>query len=348
MKGKALSLILIAALLSVALSGCTETREGNEVYVVKLSPADMRNEMLSGEIDGFIAWEPYNAEVVVRGEGEYLVQSGEIWPNHPCCILAVSDEVAKDEKLLRALVWAHVKATRFINDPGNYEKVIQYAVEFTGKDREVVEEAMKHIKFIEFPDEQEFRNYYERLREGGFLERTVEELGYASEDEFFDDFLMREAYDYVVQKLSEDPSWVPEKPDREINMGHLTADLHELAWYVALKEGYFEKAGIRGDLEKQYANGPMAMEAFKAGEIDVSYLGGAPATLKRINDDIRIHIVAGANNEGSAIVVSKNSGIKSIEDLRGKTIAIPGFGTVQDFILRMALEQHNLEVRLKE
>jgi len=348
MKRRFVPIILAIAMLSVLFSGCVESEKGECVYVAKLSPANMRAEMLSGDVDGFIAWEPYNAEVVVRGEGEYLIQSGEIWPNHPCCILAVSDEVAKDEKLLRALVWAHVKATRFINDPENHEKVIQYAMEFTGKDGEVVEEAMKHIKFVEFPDEKEFRTYYERLKEGGFLEKTVEDLGYASEDEFFEDFLMRDAYDYVVQKLNEDPSWVPEAPDREISMGHLTADLHELAWYVALKEGYFEQAGIRGDLEKQYANGPMAMEAFKAGEIDVSYLGGAPATLKRVNDDIRIHIVAGVNNEGSAIVVKRDSGIKSVEDLRGKIIAIPGFGTVQDFILRMVLEEHNLEVRLKE
>jgi NitT/TauT family transport system substrate-binding protein len=256
--------------------------------------------------------------------------------------------VAKDEKLLTALLWAHVKATRFINDPANHEKVVQYAMEFTGKDKEVVEEALKHIKFVEYPDEKEFRKYYERLKESGFLQNSIKDLGYASEDGFFKDFLMRNAYDYVVEKLREDPSWIPDAPDREINMGHLTADLHELAWYVALKEGYFQQAGIKGNLEKQYANGPAVMEAFKSGELDVSYLGGAPATLKRINDDIRIHIVAGANNEGSAIVVKKGSEIKTIEDLKGRTIAIPGFGTVQDFILRMALEEHNLEVRLKD
>ena len=38
-------------------------------------------------------------------------------------------------------------------------------------------------------------------------------------------------------------------------------------------------------------------------EIDVGYLGGSPATLKRVNDNIKIKIIAGANNEGSAIVV---------------------------------------------
>ena len=96
-----------------------------------------------------------------------------------------------------------------------------------------------------------------------------------------------------------------------------------------------------------YANGPAVMEAFKNGDIDVSYLGGAPATLKRINDDTTIHVIAGANNIGSAIVVGKDSGIDSIDDLAGKTIAIPGFGTVQDFIVRIVAENAGLEVQLR-
>ena len=87
------------------------------------------------------------------------------------------------------------------------------------------------------------------------------------------------------------------------------------------------------------------MDGFEAGLMDIGYLGGAPATLKRINKDIKIQIIAGANNVGSAIVVSQD--IKTLGDLKGKTIATPGFGTVQDFILRMVATEAGLEVKVK-
>ena len=46
------------------------------------------------------------------------------------------------------------------------------------------------------------------------------------------------------------------------------------------------------------------MDAFGAGDIDMGYLGIAPATTKRLNLSIPIVILAGVNNEGSAIVVA--------------------------------------------
>jgi NitT/TauT family transport system substrate-binding protein len=107
-----------------------------------------------------------------------------------------------------------------------------------------------------------------------------------------------------------------------------------------LKEGYYEEVGLKV-VTKEFANGVMEMEGFKNGEIDAGYLGGAPATLKRVNDDIEIKIIAGANSEGSAIVARSAS---SIEELAGKKVAIPGFGTVQDFLLRAAAEKAGLKI----
>ena len=125
-----------------------------------------------------------------------------------------------------------------------------------------------------------------------------------------------------------------------MRIGYLTADLHQLAFYVALKEGYFSEVGI-DVVKREYANGVYEMEGFKLGEIDIGYLGSAPATLKRVNDDVPIRIIAGVNNEGSAIVARDAS---SIKQLAGKKVAIPGFGTVQDFLLRMAAERAGITI----
>lgn len=332
-------LMAIIAMIALTVAGCQqqEQQEEKKIVVVTMSPRDMVEQLKLGEIDAFVAWEPFVSEAVLNGYGHVIATSHDIWPNHPCCVVAATDNLDKDVAV--AIVWAHVKATRFINSEENREKVIQYAMEFTGKSRDVVEEALKRIKFVEYPDKDEFIKYYQELKKGGYV-AGIDKLGYGSEEEFLNDFLYKDTYNYVVEKLRENKSWVPDKVSKKVRIGYLTADLHQLAFYVAMKEGYYKQVGLEVE-KKEFANGVMEMEGFRNGEIDAGYLGGAPATLKRINDNIPIKIIAGANNEGSAIVAKD---AKSIEELAGKKVAIPGFGTVQDFLLRKYAEEAGMEI----
>lgn len=350
-RGLTFAIVLAAAVLA---AGCAVTTPVSErtIFVVTMGPADMLAQLKSGDIDGFIAWEPFNAEAVLKGDGRYLIQSSEVWPDHPCCVLAYASEY-DDETVLRAIAWVHIQTTRFLNDPGNKEQVISYAIDFTGKDREVVVEALQHIEFIEYPDRQAFETYFEKLNQFDILANLPQDLGFASEEEFFNDFLFRTYFDDVRADLDADPQWKPDlvPADTVVRIGYLVADLHEVAIYVAQQEGYFQEVGLLPGqnltVMPPYANGVAVMEAFKNGDIDLSYLGSAPATLKRINDNTPIRVLAGANNVGSAIVVGDDSGVDSLEDLAGKTIATPGFGTVQDTLLRMVAEQAGLAIQLK-
>lgn len=129
--------------------------------------------------------------------------------------------------------------------------------------------------------------------------------------------------------------------EAEIVIGYLEADLHHLALFVALEKGWFEEEGLKIST-RVYQNGMAEMDGFKAGEIDIGYLGIAPALIKKINAEINITVVAAVNVNGSAIIVGKNSQINSLEDLAGKNIAIPGYGTVQHFLLLLALEKVGL------
>jgi len=126
-----------------------------------------------------------------------------------------------------------------------------------------------------------------------------------------------------------------------IVIGYLEADLHHLALFVALEKGWFEEEGLKIST-RVYQNGMAEMDGFKAGEIDIGYLGIAPALIKKINANINITVVAAVNVNGSAIIVSKDSRINDLEDLAGKNIAIPGYGTVQHFLLLLALERADL------
>ncbi|KUO51701.1 MAG: hypothetical protein APF76_15055 [Desulfitibacter sp. BRH_c19] len=337
-------IIPLLAVLIFTIIGCSDEKieENNNTKIIQSAPVDMLNRLKAGEIDGFIAWEPFNSEAVQQDIGRYLVQSGDIWDQHPCCVLAVSKDF-QNENVLTAVVWAHIKATQFINNPNNLESIFEHAAAFTGKDRKIVEKALENIEYVEYPQTEGFITYYTKLQENGLLVQEHQDIGYSGGDSFFEDFLRKDIYNLVLTEMSKDDNWRPLVDETtKITIGFLARDLHQLAFFVAQKEKYFEEVGLKiGDnIEiREYANGVAVMEAFRAKEIDFAYLGGAPAMLKRVNDDIHIQVIAGANNEGSAIVVGKDSGISNINDLGGKTIAIPGIGTVQHFVVDSALRE---------
>jgi len=131
-------------------------------------------------------------------------------------------------------------------------------------------------------------------------------------------------------------------PTPDVRIGYLSKDLHQLALRVALENGYFEREGLNVELV-QFGNGAYEMDGFLGNQIDMGYLGAAPAMTKRLNQDILVTILASVNLEGSAIMVLKSEydagRVTSVADLVGKGVHQPGSSTVQNFLLRLALNQ---------
>ncbi len=309
----------------------------NEIYVVTASPKDMRLLFANKQIDGALVHYPISADLVLNYNASYLLQSSEIWPNHPCCLLSTN---MNDEDVIRALVWANLKAIEFINAPENESKVINYAVDFSGSDEEVIKDSLKHIKYVGYPNEEDVKKYYYKLKEASFFQKSLKEIGYENEEDFFSDLFNRAYYDF----LEKNPNWKPNFIDKTVRLGYFPADLHHLPGYVALKEGYYN-VFRKFDLTP-FPQGLAVMEAYQKNLIDASYIGVPPLLLKQINSNIPVTIIGGANKEGSALVVKKD--IESLEDLRGKTIAILGLGTMPDFLLRTVAEKAGLEFVLKK
>ena len=150
----------------------------------------------------------------------------------------------------------------------------------------------------------------------------------------------------VVASVALIAVWYPTtQPD--VRIGYLSQDLHQLALRVAIEKGWFEEAGLKVELS-QFANGAYEMDGFLAGQIDMGYLGAAPALTKSIAQGINITILAAVNLEGSALMVSKTEydagHVTNVSDLAGKTVLQPGPSTVQNFLLRLALNQSGLTV----
>jgi NitT/TauT family transport system substrate-binding protein len=137
-------------------------------------------------------------------------------------------------------------------------------------------------------------------------------------------------------------TWAAGENGRPVRLAYLQNDIHQLACWVALEKGFYHQEGLEVKVAGIFKAGPELMSAFAAGELDAGYVGVAPATTAVANKTARVVVLAQANSEGSALVVKKDSRIKALWELKGKTVAVPGHATVQDFLLRKALIRANL------
>jgi len=135
-----------------------------------------------------------------------------------------------------------------------------------------------------------------------------------------------------------------DKSKADVKIGYLEGDLHQLAFYVARENGYYEKEGIKIE-GVSFANGGDVMTAFESmtSSIDMAYLGFAPALYHRFNNPAaNVTVLAGVNVEGSALIVRNDSAIQTGADLEGLKIAVPSRHNMQDFILSMILNNSGL------
>ncbi len=310
------------------------------INVVSMTADEMSASLANGTIAGFISWEPYPAKAVNEGYGRYLVNSKDMWENHPSCVLAISEDL-RDEDMIRALVWAEIKGARFINNPSNREKVLKYGQEFSGLNRNEVSSAINNTLYIEYPDVSQVKKAIDIQAKAGTFKNTIESLGYNDTDEFLSGLFIDKYYNEVNKKLKENPDWTPPPVNGSLRFGYIEGNIHYLSMYIAQKEGYFEKAGLTPGKNVQfiaYRSGRAITDALKHREVDVATLGSTVLLRYKINDNGRIRIVNGVNTGGTSLVVRADSNISSIDDMDGLKIATPGFGTCQDTLMRKMFE----------
>ncbi len=127
--------------------------------------------------------------------------------------------------------------------------------------------------------------------------------------------------------------------DNTVKIGYLPSD-HDAALFVANAQGKFSEKNIKTELV-QFNNGGDLMTAMASGEIQVGYVGISPV-LSSVEKGVPVKIISSAQTEGSGIVVTKDSGINSAADLKGKSIATPGEASIQHVLLSYYLKQNGL------
>lgn len=122
---------------------------------------------------------------------------------------------------------------------------------------------------------------------------------------------------------------------------------HQIAYMTAAEKGLWEKDlapyGVKRITEKRFETGPPEMNAMSAGELDVAYVGAAPALAAISNQHLDAKIIAPAQINGSSIVLRLDENYASPKDLKGRTIATYQPGSIQDTLLRNWLKENGLD-----
>ena len=122
-----------------------------DVQIRAVPPPEMVANLRAGNLDGYLAPDPFNQRAVFEEVGFIYMLSKDIWPGHPCCAFAAKREFAvQAPNTFKALLNAIVDATQYAHDMGNRKQIAAAIAprNFLNQPVEVLEQVLTGV----FPD----------------------------------------------------------------------------------------------------------------------------------------------------------------------------------------------------
>jgi NitT/TauT family transport system substrate-binding protein len=110
-----LQMALRNAGLKPVIQDQTAPLAADEVNLQILPPPDMPASLAARKIDAFIVAEPFNAAGELLAGGTMLRFTGDMWKNHPCCVVCMNEQTVAarpewTQKVMNAVVRAQIDA----------------------------------------------------------------------------------------------------------------------------------------------------------------------------------------------------------------------------------------------
>jgi NitT/TauT family transport system substrate-binding protein len=134
-------------------------------------------------------------------------------------------------------------------------------------------------------------------------------------------------------------------PVTEIKFGYQPST-HQIAYMTAFTKGWWTQDlapyGVQNIKETVFETGPPEMFAMKSGDLDVAYVGAAPA-ITAISNGLDAKIIVPVQINGSSLVLRNGINYESPKDLKSLTIGTYPPGSIQDTLLRKWLKENGLD-----
>lgn len=118
----------------------------DDLNISSMKVASMNDALNTNKIDGMLTYEPYVTTSTENGNTLFL-NSSEIIPGHPCCVIAASDDFIKNHPdEVKDIVDIHANATEYIQS--NTSKAASELPDNIVSDAKIEEKALGGIKFI--------------------------------------------------------------------------------------------------------------------------------------------------------------------------------------------------------
>lgn len=114
-----------------------------DVDVVSMtSPGAIVTAMIAGQVEGAFLPHPGPTEIELQEAGRSIIASGDMDPNHACCVVVVSQQLIDEHPdVVEQIVKTHIRATEYsIEHP---DEAAEIYAEKTGKEVEIVKKSFE-------------------------------------------------------------------------------------------------------------------------------------------------------------------------------------------------------------
>ena len=145
---------------------------------------------------------------------------------------------------------------------------------------------------------------------------------------------------HVAMNLPKPATWFAKEKKMKIGFlpvtCHLTCPVTDFINKEMQGEGFFEPMKFSGF--------PELKESFISGDLRATFIL-APMAIALREQGVPIKIVYLGHRDGTALMVHKDSNIRSIADLRGKTVAVPSRFSNQRLLIFRALKANGMTIK---
>ena len=120
----------------------------DKVEIIAQEPRAQLESLKAGAVDAILTPDPMPYIAVLEGYGKIAINSSQMWPHHPCCVVLMSEDFIKEHRDLAVkFIALHIIASEYATNPKNREEVKQILINRLGIEEKVADKFPGSTKY---------------------------------------------------------------------------------------------------------------------------------------------------------------------------------------------------------